>query len=465
MQTAASGMTQRRGAFAGARVPAQRAAVQARRAPRARAVTPLAMGREQLQDLGRPKAGATAADIAKEESRKYRRTVFNFDNWEGHRSVTRYNRHLIGMFTSRVVQGLSTPLMYMAGVSTAVVVYETLHKNGTLPDFLPSLQLASKEPFGLTSFALSLMLVFRTNTSYGRWDEARKMWGLVLNRSRDIVRLGLSYIPEERQDLRDMLVRWTPAFSRSLMCHLRKGEDLREELANILLPHEVDSVLMATHRPNYCLQVLSQVIKESGASTAATIKMDDNLTAFEDCLGGCERILKTPVPLSYTRHTSRFLIIWLTLLPFTLYGSCGAATVPLCCIIAFLLLGIEEIGVSIEEPFSILALQAICDSALGNTRELQAQHDLTKTQEGQFSAPELIMLAAAAAAPGPAAPARVAAVPVVAAASVAAASRDEDEAPAAEERVPVSAAVGNGTPTVKRFVGVWPANKISINKN
>ncbi len=30
--------------------------------------------------------------------------------------------------------------------------------------------------------------VFRTNASYERWDGARKMWGLVLNRSRDIVR-------------------------------------------------------------------------------------------------------------------------------------------------------------------------------------------------------------------------------------------------------------------------------------
>jgi hypothetical protein len=27
-----------------------------------------------------------------------------------------------------------------------------------------------------------------------------------------------------------MMVRWTPAFSKSLMCHLRKGEDLRDEV-------------------------------------------------------------------------------------------------------------------------------------------------------------------------------------------------------------------------------------------
>jgi predicted membrane chloride channel (bestrophin family) len=37
------------------------------------------------------------------------------------------------------------------------------------------LTLASAEPQGLTSFALSLLLVFRTNSSYGRFDEARKV--------------------------------------------------------------------------------------------------------------------------------------------------------------------------------------------------------------------------------------------------------------------------------------------------
>lgn len=38
--------------------------------------------------------------------------------------------------------------------------------------------------------------------------------------------------------------------------------------------------------------------------------MDENLTVFADVTGGCERILRTPVPLMYTRHNSRFLMIW-----------------------------------------------------------------------------------------------------------------------------------------------------------
>lgn len=37
--------------------------------------------------------------------------------------------------------------------------------------------------------------------------------------------------------------------------------------------------------------------------------------------------------------------------------------VPACALISFVLLGIEEIGVQIEEPFSILALENLCRSA------------------------------------------------------------------------------------------------------
>ena len=56
------------------------------------------------------------------------------------------------------------------------------------------------------------------------------------------------------------------------------------------------------------------------------------------------------------RHTSRFLVMWLAFLPFSLWDACHWVTIPASGIIAFLLLGIEEIGVQIEEPFGILPL-------------------------------------------------------------------------------------------------------------
>ena len=53
---------------------------------------------------------------------------------------------------------------------------------------------------------------------------------MVLNRSRDVVRQGLSYFPAEAVELKAMLCRWVMAFSRTLMCHLRKGSDVAAEL-------------------------------------------------------------------------------------------------------------------------------------------------------------------------------------------------------------------------------------------
>ncbi len=47
---------------------------------------------------------------------------------------------------------------------------------------------------------------------------------------------GLAYIPEEQTELRDMLCRWTPAFSKTLMCHLRNENEPAKELQVAWLP-------------------------------------------------------------------------------------------------------------------------------------------------------------------------------------------------------------------------------------
>lgn len=49
--------------------------------------------------------------------------------------------------------------------------------------------------------------------------------------------------------------------------------------------------------------------------------------------------------------------------------------------------GIDKIGVSIEEPFSILALEAISGTALANVRELAAMHDSVDSALGAAGAP------------------------------------------------------------------------------
>jgi hypothetical protein len=88
----------------------------------------------------------------------------------------------------------------------------------------------------------------------------------------------------------------------------------------------------------------------------------------------CERIFTTPIPLMYTRHTARFLLLWLLAMPMCLYHEYALHQKWMVPIISFLqaifLFGIEELGVQIEEPFSILPLANICSDIHRSGEEL-----------------------------------------------------------------------------------------------
>ncbi|EFN57136.1 hypothetical protein CHLNCDRAFT_34835 [Chlorella variabilis] len=317
-------------------------------------------------------------DEFKEADRKNLRTVFDFDRWKKHRSGSRYMRHARATFTSRITQGLAAPLLYVTGLSIAVASWHTAAEvrwAGPMGILSPIPELKIDTTFSLTSFALSLLLAYRTNAGYGRWDEARKMWGLVVNRSRDMTRQVGARLAGAGQCVHNIFITVCTC-SRSLMCHLRGGEDIESELAGVLTPRELDALKASAHRPNYCVQVRGRRVARGSAVGGSLPPLPPAAASPQDVTGGCERILRTPIPLSYTRHTSRFMMIWLTVMPFTLWDAAGWAMVPLAMTVAFLLLGIEEIGVMIEEPFSVLPLEVISRTIEGNVRELERAHGL-----------------------------------------------------------------------------------------
>ena len=129
---------------------------------------------------------------------------------------------------------------------------------------------------------------------------------------RDLNRQVASYFPAsdpQSLNFRFTMQRWTTAFVRSLKVHLREGRgDLANELKDILRPEELSALLKAPHKPIFAMQVLGETIRATKMDPVMKGMMDNNLTAYEDAVGGCERILRTPLPLTYTRHTTRFLV-------------------------------------------------------------------------------------------------------------------------------------------------------------
>ncbi len=81
------------------------------------------------------------------------------------------------------------------------------------------------------------------------------------------------------------------------------------------------------------------------------------------------------------RHTSRFLIIWLTFLPFAVWPVYGWATPGITAVITFLLVGVENIGIQIEQPFAVIAMDYICASCRASIEEMmQSRHGASLQQ-------------------------------------------------------------------------------------
>jgi len=300
------------------------------------------------------------------QKRRERRRVFSFLDWRRHRSQSRYIHHIQTIKESGVVRSIARPVMIVAALSAVVAMYNYLFivKPPWLPAWLPTPLTVAMEPIQLTTIALSLLLVFRTNASYARWEEARKSFGAITTVSRDIARQVLSWFPNsnEGREGKDTACRWLIALAKSSMVHLRDEHDLRQEVGSVLLEEELARLEASGNRPMYCIQVLSQIFATSGLPYNLVVCLDENLTRLVNAVYACERILGTPIPLSYTRHTARFLMAWLFCIPFTLWPYSGWAMVPLAALISFVLLGIEEIGIFLEEPFSVLALEHLCGS-------------------------------------------------------------------------------------------------------
>lgn len=285
-------------------------------------------------------------------------TVFDFTLWKRHRLIDRYSRHVTSVTNSAIFQRALFPCLSVTGLAALWAFYA---------DFFGPVPSAPVLPFGLTSATLSLLLVFRTNASYDRYWEARKIWGGLLNRTRDLARQS-EWIEDEQ--FRAKFVRYIVAFMRSLKVHIRPGEDLKAELSHLLDRDDLAQTLVADNRPMHIIQVLTEMVKQANLSEVRVNTMDSNLTFFQDTLGDCERLVRCPIPRSYTRHTSRFIILYLSLLPLCLYKDFGAWMIPTIFIISYAMLGIEEIGVRIEEPFSRLNLEAICNTCETNLIEV-----------------------------------------------------------------------------------------------
>ena len=232
-------------------------------------------------------------------------------------------------------------------------------------------------PYEMAGAVLGLLLVLRTNAGYERWWEARKLWGGIVNQSRNFVISALAYGPDDPA-WRDRVVRWGAVFPHLARASLR-GEGPPPAAGTLLGPAVTARLAAADHMPNAAAFVLARLLRAAGSRMTpfAFLQVDRERAALIDHLGGCERILKTPLPRVYAIKVRRFIALYLLVLPLALLHRMDAAwLVPVVTMmVAYPLFSLDQIGVELQNPFSTrnlshLPLDAITATIEGNVTAL-----------------------------------------------------------------------------------------------
>lgn len=205
----------------------------------------------------------------------------------------------------------------------------------------------------LLGFAISMLLVFRTNTAYDRWWEGRKQWGALVNNSRNLAVKLCSLLPKDDDTNKAFFKQIIPRFAHELKNHLQL------ENTRFLLdekPHpEIPDFDAYKHVPNQVAQlIINRVMllhNQGQISPEQLLFINPELTALLDICGACERIKNTPIPYSYSGFIKKFILFYIATLPFGYVFSLGYLVIPIVILVFYALGSLELIAEEIEDPF------------------------------------------------------------------------------------------------------------------
>lgn len=218
----------------------------------------------------------------------------------------------------------------------------------------------------MLGFVISLLLVFRTNTAYDRWWEGRKLWGELVNNSRNLA-LKLSVMLKDEHD-RNYFKKLIPSYASVLQKHLAN-----DDTAKMLFEGIVLEINQHKHKPNQVAKMLYQKIQdlyEQGKiSGDQLLVLNQELKSFTNVCGACERIKNTPIPYSYSAFIKKFIFFYIMTLPFGYVFSLGYYVIPVVVFIFYVLASLELIAEEIEDPFGYDANDLPTDKIAANIKK------------------------------------------------------------------------------------------------
>ncbi len=206
---------------------------------------------------------------------------------------------------------------------------------------------------------VGVLLAFRTNSSYGRWWEARMLWGAIVNDSRTWVRQLMSFVGSEQeganaQHVRQMSLRqvaWCRALTRSL-----RRQDPHQDFDDLLGDDERQRLHAHANVPNALLlnqaADLRTLRDDEAIDTWEYVTLERTLVQLTNSMGGCERIRNTPFPPHYSNWVHYLIYLTILMLPLTFVDAPAVAMIFVTVAVSSGFLIVEKVAMYLETPFA-----------------------------------------------------------------------------------------------------------------
>jgi len=258
-------------------------------------------------------------------------------------------------------------------------------------------------PVGILGSALAIFVAFRNNSAYGRWWEARTIWGSLVNYSRVFARMVINFVDSESAqaetdrkseyiDYKKEMIYRHIAFVHALRLHLR-GETNYEVCQPFLAEAEYLALRQKQNKPNFLTQMTGDRVRagqgEGFLQWFHSFQIEGVLAQFANHQGASERIKNTPLPRQYEVFTKFFVYLFAILLPMGLLSLFPATQswviIPMSVAIAGVFTIMEKTGAANEDPFenrmTDVPLTALCTTIERDLREMLGETDLPAQAE------------------------------------------------------------------------------------
>ncbi|MBX7051433.1 MAG: bestrophin family protein [Flavobacteriales bacterium] len=264
------------------------------------------------------------------------------------------------------VRQLAPTMIILAAVTAIVVILEHYFIHVKADGRLSKMSVM----YGFLGFVISLLLVFRTNTAYERWWEGRKLWGALVNCSRNLAIKVNAVLGNVHETSRQRLIEHIIHFPYALKNHLRNVTTMNEqELA------ELFKMVDFKNKKHIPLQIsqsfyeeLLKLHREGKINGEQLLIINQEAQQWMEICGACERIRNTPIPYSYSTFLKKFIFIYVITMPFIYGPVLMYFAIPLVVFIFYVLASLEIIAEEIENPFGTDANDLPLDEISKNIR-------------------------------------------------------------------------------------------------